>query len=386
MTKKILIACDSPRSLLDFRGKLIEQMVLQNEVSVFTPPIEQESIRTKLAVLGVTVYENHLRPSSVSLVQDLRYMAELYRLLRKLKPEVFFPYTFKPVIYGTIVARLCGIRRITPMLTGLGNTFLRRKRGPTLVQRITRALLSISLSPARHVHLILQNPDDYGTLRRSGVLKRGANAHVVNGSGVDLEQFTYSKPPVNPPSFLMVSRLINAKGVREFYEAAKLTRLSHPEATFTIIGAFEDNIDSISAELYEQIAGGNAVQYHGLVSDVRPFIEAASVVVLPSYYGEGVPRSLLEAMAMGRAIITCDSVGCRETINPDPGSRNGLLVQARNAKDLADKMHHYVVCPEDIVDSGRNGRAFVCQKFDVLAVNADMLRIMGIPASVVPVT
>ncbi|WP_129714887.1 glycosyltransferase family 4 protein [Pedobacter sp. SYP-B3415] len=376
--KQILISCDSPRSLLDFRGKLIEELVAQNKVAVFSPPISQQSIRKRLQDLGVTVYENRLNPSSVSLSQDLRYMVDLYRLLRKLKPDVFFPYTFKPVIYGLLIAKLCRVGRLTPMLTGLGNTFIKRERRPTAVQRITYLLLKLCLSPARNLHLILQNQDDYGTLRRFGILKSKANAYVVNGSGVDLDSYAYTPPDMTQFNFLMVSRLINAKGILEFFEAAKLIKRKYPEASFTLIGAFEDNIDSISRELYMQIAAGDIVDYHGLVQDVRPFVSAASVVVLPSYYGEGVPRSLLEAMAMGRAIITCDSVGCRETIHPNLERRNGLLAQVRNAADLAEKMEHFLRCPQDIIDFGLRGKNFVKEKFDVNKVNVDMLRIMDI--------
>ena len=373
--KKILISCDSPRSLLDFRGKLIEALLKKHEVIVFSPAIEQPNISRRLMEMGVKVYENELNPSNVSIGSDLKYLFALRKVIRMLKPDVFFPYTFKPVIYGSFVARYCGVKRITPMLTGLGYNFLDIGKR-TWVQRITRILLKLSLRANKRLHIIFQNRDDYELLIREHIISKKNKASVVNGSGVDLSSYEYSTPDVQHLSFLMIARLINAKGIKEYYEAARLIKAKFPEVGFKLIGPYDDNIDAISDDLREKIHSDGTIQYLGLVEDVRPYISASSVVVLPSYYGEGVPRCLLEAMAMGRALITCNSVGCRETINPLLRKANGFLVPIKNAAQLASKMEYYIKHTDDIIRFGANGRKYAGEKFDVNKVNEMMIRVL----------
>jgi glycosyltransferase involved in cell wall biosynthesis len=373
--KKILISCDSPRSLLDFRGKLMEALVEKHEVMVFSPQIEQQSISRRLVEMGVTVYENELNPSNVSIVSDLKYLLALRKVIRMVKPDVFFPYTFKPVIYGCFVARFCRVKRITPMLTGLGYNFL--NIGPrTWVQKITRILLKLSLRASKRLHIIFQNQDDYELLIREHILTKKNKVTVVNGSGVDLSSYEYSQPNVQHINFLMISRLINAKGINEYYEAAKIIKGKFPEVDFKLIGAYDDNIDAISDDLYAKIRSDGTIQYLGLLEDVRPYIRESSVVVLPSYYGEGVPRCLLEGMAMGRALITCNSVGCRETINPLLRKANGFLVPVKDAPQLASKMEYYIRHTDDVTRFGNNGRKYAIEKFDVNKVNEMMIRVL----------
>ncbi|TKC56226.1 glycosyltransferase family 4 protein [Pedobacter hiemivivus] len=376
--KKVLIACDSSRTLLDFRGKLIEELLMKNDVHVFTPKISQQHVRERLQIMNVTVHENKLNGSNVSIFSDLKYIIQLYNLIKEIKPDIFFPYTFKPVIYGTIVAKLCKIGRITPMLTGLGYNFADKTPKKRLVSTITRVLLKFSLSSSKRIRIIFQNRDDYQKLMASGIIGVKQQAFVVNGSGVDLTHYDYSPPEIKQISFLMISRLINAKGIKEFYEAAKLIRQKFSNVRFKLIGSYDDNIDSINKELYASIRSGEVIEYLGPVDDVRPYIKEASILVLPSYYGEGVPRCILEGMAMGRAIITCDSVGCRETVNTAAKQRNGFLIPIKNVAALASKMEYYLKHTKNILTYGLNGRSFAKEKFDVNLVNAEMLKIMQV--------
>ncbi|ETZ21723.1 glycosyltransferase family 4 protein [Pedobacter sp. V48] len=374
--KVILISCDSPRSLLDFRGKLIEALIVKHEVIIFTPKIEHPEIKSKLSEMGVKVYENGLNPSNVSVLSDLRYLFELRRLIKATKPDVFFPYTFKPVIYGAFVARFCRVNHITPMLTGLGYNFLNIGSRKTVVQKITRILLKLSLRASKRLQIIFQNKDDYNTLIRANIITDKNIAHVVNGSGVDLSHYEYSPPDLNNISFLMISRLINAKGIKEYYYAAKQIKEKFPEVVFKLIGPYDENIDAISADLFSKIKSDGTIQYFGLVDDVRPYINQSSVIVLPSYYGEGVPRCLLEGMAMGRAVITCNSVGCRETINPLLRKANGFLVPIKDIQQLASKMEYYIRHTDDVARFGLNGRKYASEKFDVNKVNQTMVNIL----------
>lgn len=376
--KNVLIACDSSHTLLEFRGKLIEELVKGNNVSVFTPKISRQQVKDKLESLSVTVYENDLNGSNVSIFSDLKYIIQLYHLIKETKPDVFFPYTFKPVIYGTMVAKLCKIACITPMLTGLGYNFTDGGKKNWLVTAITKLLLKISLSGNKGIRIIFQNGDDYQKLLKTGIIGQKQQAFVVNGSGVDLSHYDYSEPDTLNISFLMISRLINAKGVREYYEAAKTVRNKYPDIKFKLIGSYDNNIDSITLDLFSKILFDDTLEYIGRVDDVRPYIKNASIVVLPSYYGEGVPRCILEGMAMGRAVITCDSVGCRETIYNSSSGRNGFLVPVKNVSALASKMEYYINNTTDIISYGVNGRHFAKEKFDVNLVNAEMLKIMNV--------
>jgi len=174
----------------------------------------------------------------------------------------------------------------------------------------------------------------------------------------------------------MMARLINAKGIQEYYEAAKIVKQRFPDARFRLIGAYEKNVDTIDADLYHHILHAGVIEYLGLVDDVRSFISDSSVVVLPSYYGEGVPRCLLEAMAMGRPIITCDSTGCRETVNKLRRKANGFLIPVKDSRELADRMIYYIQHPSEITRFGLNGRKFAADKFDVHKINSEMVNIL----------
>lgn len=372
--QKILIACDSSKSLIDFRGKLIEEMAKTNNVSVFTPVITDQGVRDILNSLNVNVYENKLTGSNVSVLGDLKYIFRLFILLRKINPDIFFPYTFKPVIYGTFLAKLCRIKMITPMLTGLGYNFAENAAN-SFVKSITRVMLKFSLLESKRLKIIFQNKDDCNTLHQHNILTDKHETFVVNGSGVDLDHYIYSPPELINVSFLMIARLINAKGIAEYYEAAKYIKSYYPFIKFKLIGSYDDNIDSISPELFNKIKFGQTILYLGQVNDVRPYIKDASVVVLPSYYGEGIPRCLLESMAMGRAIITSDSVGCRETVE-NARATNGFLIPIKSVSALISKMEFYINNRKAILSYGLNGLAFAKKKFDVHLVNADMLKIM----------
>lgn len=372
--KKILIVCDSSKSLLDFRGNLIKELRKKHHVYAFTPKISQQNIRNKLTSMGVTIYESNLEGSHVSIMRDIQFIIQLYLLIKQTQPDVLFPYTFKPVIYGTLVARLCGVKHITPMLTGLGYNFTNGKP-LNLVSTITKLLLKLSLRPGRNLRVIFQNKDDYYTLIRHRILNDKNKVFFVNGSGVDLEQYKYSPPNLDQINFIMIARLINAKGIYEYYQAAKSIRKRYTDIKFTLIGAYDNNIDAISPNLYSQIRCSEIVHYVGEVDDVRPYIMDSSVVVLPSYYGEGVPRCLLESMAIGRAIITCDSVGCRETISTDMAV-NGFMVPVKNVSQLVSKMEFYLNNKVDVLRHGLNGQKLARTKFDVNLINRHMLKIM----------
>lgn len=377
--KKILIACDSPKSVFDFRGELVERMAENHKVYVFIPKITQQYIRDRLVELNVTIYEAELDGGSVSVYSDIKYCWRLYRVLKKVRPDVFFPSTMKPVVYGTLLAKQLGIKLVTPMLSGLGYNFT-NTGSARWISKVTRMLLVASLRNSESLRIILQNKDDYHTLLKNKVLSLKHSVFVVNGPGVDLDHYMYCVPELNTVSFIMASRLLNAKGVSEYVESARMIKQHYPDAQFKLIGPYSPNIDAIPAALFNEIKNGSVVSYLGDVEDVRPYIKDSSVVVLPSYYGEGIPRCLLEGMAMGRPIITCDSVGCRETVKKGP-DLNGRLVPARNVPELAAAMAFYLEHKDAIRDHGVNSYKLACEKYNIQLINSQMLKIMQLDKS-----
>ena len=371
---KILISCSAPISLINFRGKLIEELLKENTVCVFTPEITDNKIRMKLLQMGIEIYENKLKRNTVTILSDIRYIIDLCKVMQAVKPDIFFSYTFKPLIFGSIVASVYKVKTKVAMLTGLGYNFTEDAK--FLPKTITQTLLRFSLNFDKSLKIIFHNQDDRQELFDRKIVNQTSKTYVVDGSGVDLSFYRYSQPTVKNIRFLIICRLIVAKGVKEFFEAAKIIHTKYPAVKFVIVGRFDNSqIDSISDELYHEITHSSFVEYTPWTDDVRPFIENASVVVLPSYR-EGTPRSILEAMAIGRATITTDTPGCRETVNTDSRLKNGFLVPVKNVSGLAESMEAYIQNTNLITQYGLNGRVYAEEKYDVNKINHDMLQIL----------
>lgn len=372
--QKILISCSTAKSLRNFRGKLIEELLKNNTVYVFTPTVEDPKLKAALIEMGIKVYENNLSRNTISVTSDLKYIRALSKVIREVKPDVFFAYTFKPLIFGSVVASLHKVKTKVAMLTGLGYNFADEEKNAA--KTITQKLLKFSLGFNKNLRIIFHNDDDRKELLKRNIIGPNSKTFVVNGSGVDLNFYTYTKPEVNPVRFLLISRLIKAKGVEEFYEAASILHAKYPQVKFSVVGTFDGKqIDSIDPDLHKQITTSDWIDYTGWVDDVRPFIEKSSVVVLPSYR-EGTPRSILEGMSMGRAIITTDTAGCRQTVNNDLALKNGYLIKVKSVTDIVAAMEAYINNPDDIIQHGINGRAYAEEKYDVVKVNKNMLNIL----------
>ena len=245
--------------------------------------------------------------------------------------------------------------------------------GQAIIRSIARNMLRLALRLSDGV--ILQNPDDQQDLLDSGLLSDPAKSIVVNGSGVDLEKFTSQPLPHGAPSFLLISRLLVAKGVREYAEAARLIRTESPDAQFHLVGWFDDRSASVGRAEVAAWQRERVLEYHGAVDDVRPWIARCHVFVLPSYYREGTPRTALEAMATGRAIITTDLPGCRQTVTDGD---NGYLVPARDSLALAAAMKKFIDDPGLAAAMGARSRELAERKYDVRSVSKMMLRYMGL--------
>jgi glycosyltransferase involved in cell wall biosynthesis len=299
-------------------------------------------------------------------LSDLRYRSSIRRLIQHIGADLVLSYTSKPNIWASLAAGSVGVRSAS-LITGLGYAFTEGGGAKRKLVSIASRIL-YRLATARNYVVIFQNPDDRADFIAAGCLSDPSKARLVNGSGVDIEQFAVAPLP-DAPIFLMVARLLGAKGVREYAHAGLALRARHPDCRILLAGYPDEGPDGVELdELNEWQAGG--LEYLGQLTDVRPAIAQASVFVLPSYYREGTPRSTLEAMAMGRPIITTDMPGCRETVTD---GENGFLVPPRHADALLDAMQRLASDPATRARMGAQSRALCERKFEVGDVTRTLL-------------
>lgn len=360
-------------SFINFRGPLIVALKLKGfHVHVAAPDLQVgHPMRTQLEALGLQVHNIPMSRTGTNPVADLKTLWALWRLMRRVKPQAVLGYTIKPVIYGTLAAWLAGVPQRFALITGLGYAFQGNgSRGR--LQALVQHLYAVALSRVHKV--FFQNPDDHTLFRQRGLLTASTPSCVVNGSGVDVASFAVQPLPAGAVNFLLIARLLGDKGVREFVAAARLVKAMHPQTQFTLVGWIDSNPDAIKQHELDDWVNTGVLNFLGRLADVRPAIAACSVYVLPSYR-EGTPRTVLEAMAMGRAIITTDAPGCRETV---VHGQNGLLVPVKSADALAQAMLKFVKEPGLAATMGARSRAVAENKYDVHKVNAVMLAEMGL--------
>jgi glycosyltransferase involved in cell wall biosynthesis len=365
---KILIVAGLPSSLINFRGPLIEAFIAHGHEVHASGPSADEATLAWLEARCVRYHPVELERAGFSVSGDLRTIFALRRIMLTLRPDLVFAYTIKPVIYGTLAAASAGVRRRFALITGLGFAFTDGDRSPkrSIAYAIASVLYALALRLVTGV--FFQNPDDAALFQQKKLVPARLNPVVVNGTGIDINQFV-AVPVPKDVRFLMISRLVADKGVREFVEAARLTKKARPEAVFDLVGPEDPNPAAISPTLIPDAVRDGVVVYHGEATDVRPFLDAASIYVLPSYR-EGTPRTVLEAMATGRAIITTDAPGCRETVID---GHNGFMVPVRDVPALARAMTRFIENPALQEQMGRLSRELCEEKYDVRKVNAAML-------------
>ncbi|MGA0582324.1 MAG: glycosyltransferase family 4 protein [Castellaniella sp.] len=372
---KLLLVGGFAESLLNFRGALIEDLLRAGvEVHVAAPGLSDGVLSQALRDRGAIPHDIPLQRTGMNPASDLLALHGLWRLMRDLRPDVFLGYTIKPVIYGLLAARMAGVKRRYALITGLGYAFLDQPKGlkARVVSGAARGLYRVALLGAHRV--FFQNPDDQALFRALGILGKRVESVVVNGSGVDVRHFAQALVPESGVVFLMIARLLGAKGVREYAQASSRLRSEFPSVVFRLAGWIDGGPDSISADELAAWVNQGHVEYLGKLADVRPALRECSVYVLPSYR-EGTPRTVLEAMAIGRAVVTTDAPGCRETVIDGV---NGYLVPVGSGDGLADAMRRFLVEPSLARKMGEQSRRMVEERYDVRRVNAEMLRGMEI--------
>jgi glycosyltransferase involved in cell wall biosynthesis len=370
---RIVVIADLMKSLAHFRGDLLSALVKAGHEVVACASGEDKEVLARFREMGVDYRTITLDRNGITPLMDLHYLLVLTRLLLKFRPDIVLSYTIKPVIYGSLAARFAGVPQSFSMITGLGYVFT----GKTLKQRFVRAVVHLlyRLSLPQNHAVFFLNRDDLSLLTGLGLIQDPTQAVLVNGEGVDLNFFSEGPPRTTPPVFLLIARLLKDKGIAEYVDAARILKSSYPEAKFRLVGPFDSNPSAISRSQVAEWQREGVIEYLGETRDVRPYIAEASVFVLPSYYREGTPRSILEAMAMGRPIITTDAPGCRETVVE---GENGFLVPVMDIDALVKAMERFIVQPDLIQWMGRRSREIAVEKYDVHKVNHVIMRTMGL--------
>lgn len=367
---RIAVVASLTRSLLNFRLDLLRSMVEQgHEVHALAPDDDPETV-TVLKEFGIRFERIPMSRAGVNPVTDLATLVSLWRALRRIRPDVLLPYTMKPIVYGLIAGRLLGTPRRYALVTGLGYAFgdygasLKRM----LVKRLSVVLYRFAFRGVRRV--FVYNAADAEDILRARMVSDRALVRAVPGTGVNLERFQFREPSPGGPVFLMIARLLREKGVLDYLAAARLLKPRWPNARFQLLGPLDPNPSGISARDVEAWAAEGVISYLGETEDVRPFLSACDVFVLPTYYREGVPRTIQEALATGRAVVTTGMAGCRETVEDGV---NGRLVRPRDPEDLAAALERFLKEPGLARRMGRESRRLAETRYDVAVVNRILL-------------
>jgi glycosyltransferase involved in cell wall biosynthesis len=368
--KKIFVAVNSTFNLTNHRVGLINGLLDKGYEVVALSPTDEFTSRLK--ELDCQHVPLKMERKGTHIGRDLMLFWRYRRLLKKHMPDIYLGFTVKPNIYGSLAAQSLGIPVINN-ISGLGTVFgaMSTSFGGKALARLLRVLYRFAL--LRSDKVFFQNKDDRREFIEQGVVKADLT-DLLSGSGVDLDRFAYTpiiasdfsskiSNELKQARFLLIARMLWDKGVGEYVEAARILSRRYPKVEFCMLGFLDfQNPEAISeAQMSEWIAEG-VINYLGVINDVRPEIAKADCVVLPVLFREGTPRSLLEAAAMGRPIITTNSIGCRETV--DDGD-NGYLCIPGDSIDLSEKMQRILELDElQCTEMGRRGRQKMELQFD----------------------
>jgi glycosyltransferase involved in cell wall biosynthesis len=370
--KVICIIGSDPRSLINFRGELIKSFVATGAKVYALASTASDIKKSEVEALGVTFVDMPLARTSANPFKDLETYRFLKQFFLKVKPDIVLAYTIKPVIWSGIALKTLPDTRFYALITGLGQAF----EGQSIKRKLLRAVVSFlyKKSLGYAIRVIFQNPDDLFYFVEKYICTYDKTAKVL-GSGVPTKHFIFSSLPNKPTTFLMVARLLKGKGVYQYFEAAKMVKVLHPQVSIQILGPLDSSPGGLNGDSFQALVRQGNVEYLGEALDVRPFLNACHVFVLPSFYREGLPRSILEAMSIGRPVLTTNAVGCKETVKEGV---NGFKVPVKSSEALAKKMIWFIENSDQIGKMGIESRKMAENKFDVHKVNKEMLKIMEI--------
>ncbi len=377
---KILVLGNQARAMSNFWTVLLRRMCeAGHEVICLIPetvPGDDPPWEKALADIGVQLRHYPLDRKGLHPLRDVRTLRALWKICKQERPDRLFAYTVKPVIYGAVASALAGFptrKNRHVMITGLGYMFEADTALKKILLQVGRLLYRLAFLCAGTVYF--QNDDDRNLFEKLSILPKSIIVQKSKGTGVDLRRFATQNILGNAsPLFLFVGRLLEAKGLRELAVAAEMVQSEYPDTKFQLLGPAEKGPGSVPLEQVLAWQRKGIVEYLGETQDVRPYLEQASVVVLPSWR-EGTPCSLMEAMSMGRAVIAADAPGSREVVRD---GINGFLTPVRDASALADAIKRFIIDPSLAARMGAAGRSLMENEFSAERVADELLRSMDV--------
>lgn len=368
----LIIASDGP-SLINFRLPLIKMLLNKGHKVSVALPINKfsDNLQKEFKTLGIKINIFILSRTGLNFFKDLKSIFEINKIISNSKPNLIISFTAKPVIYTGLILRFYQKISFFPLITGIGyglyeKDSIRHKILKFLMINLYREGLKSAQT------IIFQNKDDQSLFYKLKILKNKQISKIVNGSGVDLDKYPLTSLP-SKPIFLMISRLLKDKGVKEYIDAAKIVHSHFSDTTFQLVGGFDENPSTINLKDLKSWINKSNINYLGEIKSVQSCLKSCRYYVLPSYC-EGTPRSTLEALSTGRPIITTDVPGCRETVVHE---KNGLLVPAKDSVSLANAMIKLLKeSNEKIEKMAMESFLIAKNKYEIGKVNKNMLEIM----------
>ena len=377
MKMKIVMIGTVASSFLGFRADLIKALLAKSyTIYAFTSEYIEEEL-SEIERLGAIPITYELNRGGINPFADIKSTYELSKKIKNISPDLVFSYFSKPVIFGTQKTKIAKVPKLIGMLEGLGYTFTEQPKATSkktqLIKNVQVLLYKIALPQLDKI--IFLNPDDPKDLLDKHAI-RVKEVKVLGGIGLNLEDYPYLSSYPSEPTFIFVARLLAEKGIHDYIASAKIVKNKYADAKFIVLGSIDkEALGALTESELKQFTEANIVEYPGHVNNVPEWIANSSVFVLPSYYREGVPRSTQEAMAIGRAVITTDVPGCRETV---VDGVNGFLVEKWNPQALAEKMIYFIEHPEEIKKMGYESYKIAQDKFDADKVNKRLIDMLGL--------
>ena len=370
MNKKILIIGGKAWSIINFRGSLIKKLVEKGyEVTAVSSEATKSELE-KIKNIGASYIDIQLKSNTISILKDIVYFLKLKRIIFKLNPNIIISYTMKPIVYSGLAIFFKKNINFFPLITGLGNIFNTKKINLYPIKIILILLCKIALRNAKI--LIFQNNDNLQYFKKLKIAPKTKKI-IIEGSGVDIDYFNIEPFTNKNITFLLIARLLKDKGIIEYIKAAKKIKSKIKNINFNLIGPKDASNNRVDFDYIKKNHNAKIINYLGFQKNVKPFIADSHVYVLPSYH-EGLPRSVLEAMAMGRPIITTRVSGCKETVI---NNKNGFLIPCKNINILIEKMMWFITNKKKILIMGQKSRNLVEEKFSSKKIDNEFIKLLS---------
>lgn len=367
---KIAVLSSHTPSLFWFRLDMMKEFIDKGHTVIALGPETEDYWKSKFREYHIEYRQLYVERNAVNPIKDIKTFIQLAKFMKQEKPDKVFSYQAKTVVYGSIAARINSITEVYPLIAGLGSIF----RGIGLRNKVIKSIIKLEYWAACKFSkkVFFQNKDDKNEFIYEGLIKEDKTV-IINGSGVNLKKFKPTQFP-SEAAFLFIGRLIKDKGVMEYLEACKTVKAKFPYVRCLLVGPYDSNPSALEVEELQPYIDSGIIEYFGEQGDVRPFIAQCSTYVLPSYH-EGTPKTVLEAMAMGRSIITSNAPGCRETVIDGV---NGYLVEVKDTQGLVDRMIYLINNPNISQEMGLVSLKIASEKYDVKRINQAIMNTMGL--------